>query len=239
MQATTIDRLKALHAVDLDIVEIERQLRHVPAHLEEQKAAVDRARSALDETKKRIVEATSRADRKELDIRTREGEIEKLEIARNAVKTNAEYERLGLQIESIRADISRLEEEALDLITKVDELKAERKGIEGVLEREEAEHASIAAEVEKESEGLRSRLEKLKSKRSEVIEAVPPDALSKYDRILHSNRGVAMAPVRNQVCQGCHMSVTTHDLTRIMKGNDLVLCRTCSRILYLEDTRKN
>ena len=41
-----------------------------------------------------------------------------------------------------------------------------------------------------------------------------------------------MAAVKDQTCLECHMSLTTHDLTRILNGEELVLCRTCSHILY-------
>jgi len=238
MEGSTLERLKALHAVDVEIADVGRQIREAPLRLADDRAAVERAHAAVEALKKEIVETSAKADRKDLDIRSKEGEIGKLEVARNSVKTNADYERLTVQIQSAKADISRLEEEALGHIARADEMKAMRKSQEKELAAVEAEFRTLEAEVDREVEGLKSRLAGLQERRAKALDGIPPDALSKYERIASGKGGIAMAAVRDQVCQGCHMSVTTHDITRILRESDLVLCRTCSRILYLEDRRR-
>ncbi|MBN1443076.1 MAG: hypothetical protein JXA90_10215, partial [Planctomycetes bacterium] len=34
--------------------------------------------------------------------------------------------------------------------------------------------------------------------------------------------------------QGCHMTVTPQSITVLMLGKELVQCRNCSRLLYLD-----
>jgi hypothetical protein len=44
-----------------------------------------------------------------------------------------------------------------------------------------------------------------------------------------------VALVRNQVCGGCHMRVPIGQITELMRGEDIQLCETCGRYLYLPD----
>lgn len=61
---------------------------------------------------------------------------------------------------------------------------------------------------------------------------VPPPILAHYDRLVaRGKKGVAA--VRNQVCTGCHMQVPLAVTMTIMHGDDIQICETCGRYLYL------
>ena len=63
---------------------------------------------------------------------------------------------------------------------------------------------------------------------------IPQPILSHYDRLrVRGKKGVAV--VRNQVCTGCHMHVPIGQITVLMRGEDVQLCETCGRYLYLPD----
>jgi predicted nucleic acid-binding Zn-ribbon protein len=63
---------------------------------------------------------------------------------------------------------------------------------------------------------------------------IPQPILGHYDRLrVRGKKGVAV--VRNQVCTGCHMHVPIGQITVVMRGEDVQLCETCGRYLYLPD----
>ena len=63
---------------------------------------------------------------------------------------------------------------------------------------------------------------------------IPQPILSHYDRLrVRGKKGVAV--VRNQVCTGCHMHVPIGQITVLMRGEDIQLCESCGRYLYLPD----
>jgi hypothetical protein len=67
---------------------------------------------------------------------------------------------------------------------------------------------------------------------AELRTKIPPPILGHYDRLLaRGKKGVAI--VSNQVCTGCHMSVPIGVITMLMRGEDIQLCDTCGRYLYL------
>jgi predicted nucleic acid-binding Zn-ribbon protein len=61
---------------------------------------------------------------------------------------------------------------------------------------------------------------------------VPSAILGHYDRLrVRGKKGVAV--VRNHVCTGCHMQQPIGKITVLMRDEDLQLCDTCGRYLYL------
>ena len=61
---------------------------------------------------------------------------------------------------------------------------------------------------------------------------IPQPILGHYDRLrARDKKGVAV--VRNQSCTGCHMRVPIGQISALMRGEDIQLCETCGRYLYL------
>lgn len=78
----------------------------------------------------------------------------------------------------------------------------------------------------------------LTPKMSELRETIPAVVLGHYDRLVaRGKKGVAV--VRNQVCTGCHMRLPIGTINTLMQGNDVQLCDSCGRYLYLPDPAEN
>jgi predicted nucleic acid-binding Zn-ribbon protein len=61
---------------------------------------------------------------------------------------------------------------------------------------------------------------------------IPAPILGHYDRLrVRGKKGLAI--VVNQVCTGCHMSVPIGAILTIKHGQDVQLCESCGRYLYL------
>jgi len=70
---------------------------------------------------------------------------------------------------------------------------------------------------------------------SELRGQIPPSILAHYERLTaRGKKGVAI--VRNQVCTGCHMKLPIGTLNTLMHDEDIQLCDSCGRYLYLPDT---
>ena len=66
----------------------------------------------------------------------------------------------------------------------------------------------------------------------ELRTKIPPPILGHYDRLVtRGKRGIAV--VRNQVCTGCHMRLPIGVITTLMRGEDIQVCDSCGRYLYL------
>jgi len=67
---------------------------------------------------------------------------------------------------------------------------------------------------------------------AELRGIIPPQILEHYDR-LRARGKKGLAAVQNQVCTGCHMSVPIGAIMTIKHGQDIQLCESCGRYLYL------
>jgi hypothetical protein len=74
-----------------------------------------------------------------------------------------------------------------------------------------------------------------KSVDSQVAELrglIPQPILGHYDRLrVRGKKG--LTAVRNQVCTGCHMHIPIGQITILMRDEDVQLCESCGRYLYL------
>jgi predicted nucleic acid-binding Zn-ribbon protein len=72
------------------------------------------------------------------------------------------------------------------------------------------------------------------AQRTEMRNSIPQPILAHYDRLVaRGKKGVAV--VRNQVCTGCHMRLPIGTINTLMQHEDIQLCDSCGRYLYLPE----
>jgi predicted nucleic acid-binding Zn-ribbon protein len=68
---------------------------------------------------------------------------------------------------------------------------------------------------------------------TELRKRVPAQILGHYDRLVaRGKKGVAA--VRHQTCSACHMNIPLGAVLTLRRDDDIVLCESCGRYLYLE-----
>ena len=69
---------------------------------------------------------------------------------------------------------------------------------------------------------------------NELRTRIAPPILAHYDRLLALGKK-GLAAVRNQVCTGCHIRVPRAFVLALMHGDDIQICESCGRYLYLPE----
>ena len=69
---------------------------------------------------------------------------------------------------------------------------------------------------------------------AELRAKIPPQILGHYDRLVAKGKKGVTA-IRGHVCTGCHMQVPVGAITTLKRGDDIQLCESCGRYLYLTD----
>ena len=76
----------------------------------------------------------------------------------------------------------------------------------------------------------------LLSERRTLTRGISTRVLSTYERMRGSRlKPNPVVPATNGVCQGCYMVVTKSVVMELKRGDELVLCEHCGRILFLGD----
>jgi predicted nucleic acid-binding Zn-ribbon protein len=74
--------------------------------------------------------------------------------------------------------------------------------------------------------------EKVKAGMAELRAKIPSQILAHYYRLVARGKK-GLAAVRGQVCSGCHMQVPLGVVMTLKHGDDIQLCESCGRYLYL------
>ncbi len=235
--------LEALHSLQ----EVERQLAEIRNKADGKRRQVRihqrviEKQSALIESKQRDVQVCQmEIDRVDLDVKTKEVTLAKHREALNTAKTNKEYAAILTSINTEKADSTKSESRQLELMANVDALRAE--GDQHEAERAKAEQKKEEAEAKLKSylDKVAPDVKRLEGERTVVAEGLAPSMLETFTRVAERHDGEAMAEVivvnakrGDYACGGCNLGLTLQQVIGCKERDDLVLCGTCGRILYI------
>jgi predicted nucleic acid-binding Zn-ribbon protein len=237
----TLDALYRLQEVELQITEIRKKIdrKRTVAKKQEQRIAETEARVRAQQAAIRADQVE--ADRLDLDVKSNEAQITKLRLALNSVKTNKEYSAILTQLNTNKADNSKLEEKALGVFRQIDAKRKELATLQQERDKDAAKLEEAEAGFQEAQEKSKERLVQLARERTAAAAVVPPKALDTFNRVARKHGGEALAQVsrthpkrEEYACQGCNMSITIEQVNNILSRDDAVLCNTCGRILFYE-----
>ena len=239
---TTIGALLDLQAVERDIAHVSAKLRSRANAVALHQNRIGQLRTDFEALHKRCLDRRKEADRLELELKSDEEKVSRLRAALTTARTNKEYASILTQINTIKADNAKIEDQALKVLQDVDALGEEATKIQQSIEIEENRLAETEATSRTEIERLSAMLEDLRLKRDETAKAVPPKALALFERLCGSREGDAMAPVEKHgrkpphdyVCGGCFMGLTAEHVNALRMRDEIRVCDNCGRILYLQ-----
>ena len=228
--ATDLDKLIELQSLDDRL-----------AHMEEEQAALPGQREALAQQR---VECDQRVEAAGEAVRAAEGEqrrveveladqqtvLQRLEAQQFQVKSNDAYTALLQEMERAKRSISDCETGILESMETIE-------GAGASLAEAESEGGAIRTRLEDEAKALHAReqelrteLTALRTQREGVAGDVDALLLSQYTRIA-KRRSPAIAMVSGEVCQGCRVNIPPQSYIEILKGEKIITCGNCTRIL--------
>ena len=228
----SIEQLLRVQEVDSQLIFLRESLRLRPLEMEDDRRKLEETKKSLDALLLEIKRTRMDSDRREVDVKKFDSEIEKLNVLLNQAKSNQEYTILKEQIKRQEELRGQAEEEVLEKLTKLDSMEANRKALG---ERHDLDLKSFRrkeAEVAEILKGIKEQASGLELKRGELLGGIDKENLRTYERILARHNNFAIARVENQVCHGCFMSVTVQEVNLLMQGQFLQ-CKSCSRLFYL------
>ena len=146
------------------------------------------------------------------------------------VKNPKELNDLQHEVEALGRRRATLEDEALQVMMTVDE----RQTISGAAATERdhlaEEFAASVVHLQAEQQTLALQLNRLLDKRKKQVPLAQPALLKVYDQLIQEKRGLAVAGLRANKCQGCQVTLSASTIRAAGQGQ-LVRCDSCDRIL--------
>jgi predicted nucleic acid-binding Zn-ribbon protein len=237
----TLEALLALQDIEHQIVDIQRQLAARRRGVARQTANLRAAEQALEAGRGDLKHTQVEMDAVDLDLKTRSQHVSKLRDNLNTVRTNKEYAAVLAQLNTEKADVTRLEGRAIELLGQVEE---KRKAL-GEQEAAVTEHTqrleNLKSQLGKAEQSFSEHLTALQAQRDEAAAKLDDKVVEQFNRLSERYDGEAMARViqvhprrQEYLCEGCNMSVTIERANALMSRDEVVTCGSCGRILHLE-----
>jgi len=196
--------------------------------------------NALEAKKEEVQLTKVQFDHLELELKTKDEIIARLRSSLNIAKTNKEYAAVLTQLNTTKADNSKIETQSLELLKDIEADEAESKDIQKQIN----EQKETLEQTRKESEILADKylaeIDKIQIEWDQVAQTIPNDSLDKFKRVADTYDGHAVALVEGQQdkkgtysCGGCFMGITAESVNMLMTKDDIIHCPNCTRILVL------
>ena len=182
----------------------------------------------------------------ELQAREFEDRITRLREQMNTVTNNKEYSALLIEVNTMKLEKGKVEDQALEQMSQVETVAAELKELDEKLAEQNKLVGIAKAEVEAAGAEIAGQLAEVTQKRNAAEQQVPEEALNLFNRLADMHEGEALAPVIEESrrhmeysCGGCYMSIPVERVNALSTRTDqAVCCPNCGRILFLDPELK-
>ncbi len=196
-------------------------------------AVLERLDKELEEAEQALRQDTSALRQLELEcasLRSRATSHERA-LYDGSVRNPADLQRRQHELDSLRAQVDGLEERQLEQMELVEKDEAGLRRLRSSLEERKQQLADLR---QRDQQRVPSKDEEIAVAQGEIASLtaqLPDSALLTYRRIA-KRRQPAVARVVGGTCSGCRLPLP-HRILEELRGDQLVTCENCERILLL------
>ncbi|CAN5855145.1 C4-type zinc ribbon domain-containing protein [soil metagenome] len=211
---------KAIGTADERRAEIEQEFEQHASSIREIQNRRDQARSERAELEKQIAEKQTYLERANRNLKT--------------AQDQKQYETSMRETDALQKQITALETQVLEKMTEAEDAEKILEERADEINSLEGNRSEAVTNFDGELKSNAAELEKQTKKRDEVMKTIPPNWASVYNRlVLRSPDGIAVAEVINGSCSACFMSLRPQVVQQLRRGNEIIICENCTRILYI------
>lgn len=145
-----------------------------------------------------------------------------------------EYETAMREMDTLQKQVGVHETKVVELMSSIEEVEKELETRAEEINTLDSKRDEALAAFSTEVEANRAELATEESKREAVFVTLPANMAAVYNRLAQRSRdGIAVAEVVNGSCSACNMSLRPQMNVEVKKGNEIITCENCSRILYI------
>lgn len=228
-----IQQLVALQKLDTSIRKLQLELEAIPKRRAEIEAEFDQRAFEIRALENRRDDARHTRVRLEAEISDQKTRAERADRNLMSSKRQEEYTAAIREADAARKHISALETQILEQMEALEQA-------EGLLKERADEITSLNSDRENRlklfDDETAQQSEKLAADRAErekLVNILPKSMSSQYTRISGRIRdGIAVAQARNGACMACFMALRPQAMAQVRRGEEIITCDNCNRILY-------
>ncbi len=231
-----IETLVKLQEAETQVVRLRAVLEKVEKKKGKLTAQLKQFENALEENKENLLHVAADCTDIEMEIQVVDDRIIKSNEKLRMVKTNKEYQLFLREVDDNKKRKDALETELLEYLD-------EKEKIEGNVQESEKEYLLLKDQIETEQKDIgkkskddRELLDEYLAQQKDIGKNIDPSLMNRFVKISKMNNGLAVVNVRKEVCMGCFMNIPPQLYIEVQRGDSLISCPQCSRILYYVNT---
>ncbi len=196
--------------------------------------------SAFEAKKEEIQLTQVQCDRLELELKSKDEAINKLRASLNNARTNKEYAALLTQLNTTKADNSKLETQILGLMKDIETDQAECNRIKQEIDEQKQQLEQIRKKSESLAIEYQAEIEQIQTEWDSLAKTIPTVHLEIFKRVAETYDGQAVVAIEQHgnrsdafSCGGCFMGITAECVNLLLTRDDIIRCPNCTRILVL------
>ena len=235
-----LQKLKAILAIqEIDMKMI--RLMRVKKEREKELSNIDSLRQDL---KMQLVDKEKEIDQLEKNIFFNESKIKeikekikKLEDKQSSIKKVEEFNALTQEMTAAEREKVTTTQATSDLIDKKNMEEEILGKIKQSLETTQESTVTLEKNIKANIIKINEEGKSLLKERQLLLKNADPEILRIYEKLLRNKKDRVVVPMENRTCSGCHIALTAQHENMVRKGERLVFCEHCSRILYWQESK--
>jgi predicted nucleic acid-binding Zn-ribbon protein len=218
---TNIRRLKkSLETAEARRADIEQEFEKHAFSIREIQERRDRLQTERSELEKQIAENKTYLERADRNLKH--------------AQNQKEYETAMRETDALQKQIAAFETQVIEKLSASEEVEKELADRADEISTLDAKREAALAEFDAAIEAERKELADSTAARHEVFVTLPDRLAAVYNRLAQRGRdGVAVAEVTGGSCSACFMALRPQMLVEVKRGEQIITCESCTRILYI------
>lgn len=218
---TNIRRLKKLiDTAEIRRAEIEQEFEQHAFSIREIQTRRDSLNASRAEIEKQIAENKTYLERADRNLKH--------------AQNQKEYETAMRETDALQKQITAFETQDLEKMGELETVEKELNERSDEINTLEGKREAALKDFDLEIKKNSGELAKESTRRKEAFVTLPERLAEVYDRLaMRSRDGIAVAEVINGACSACFMSLRPQMQLLVKKGDEIITCESCSRILFV------
>jgi predicted nucleic acid-binding Zn-ribbon protein len=233
-----LDVLKSILEIqdlDMKMIRLMRLKRERQREAENIRSLRDELRQQLAAKELEIHELKKSAAIIENRVQDITARIKKLENQQITLKKVDDFNACTHEINAAERERQTQEQQLTEMLDKVAIEEEILEKIKESMTASEENSKILETEIEEGVQRIKEEGRELLVERQEKAKSAPRDLLSVYEKLLQNKRDRVIVPVEQRACSGCHIVLTPQHENLVRKGDRMVFCEHCSRVLFWEE----
>ncbi|ECL3025770.1 zinc ribbon domain-containing protein [Campylobacter coli] len=234
-----LEQLVLLSKIDQEIDSFEPKMESISKALKDAENKIAKFNVELNNLENEIQDVENQKVQNNAHISEFSAKIKELSKKSGAVKTEKEANALKIEEDIAKEQLDAANDEIVRLDKILENKELFKKELLEERAKEEQNLDEIRVSISSQMDGLEKERMNVYTKKTKLVAEMNQKVLSFYEKIRKWAKNTAVVPVKKQACYGCFMKIYDKTYLSVIKGEEIITCPHCGRILYKEQEDQN